>query len=178
MLMCSVVGFLIIMRFTIYIRVFFHGQWRFTWQQGKGGDVPSTSWKCSNSWKFSCHFVHTFRTDWNFLAKFDSSDASLNRSILTFLYLKFETSARMRKLQLFITTCHLQFSWHDINLKLTLGILFDKWSWSMILSTWSRGFFWKFFLLCEFCIVLLLNLLRPKVNFMACLNVNIFIKKL
>ena len=39
-----------------------------------------------------------------------------------------------------------------MNLKLTLCIIFDKWSWLMILSTWSR-------------------------DFMACLNVDISIKK-
>ena len=32
----------------------------------------------------------------------------------------------MRKLQLIIDTYYLQVSWHDMNLKLTLGIRFDK----------------------------------------------------
>ena len=46
----------------------------------------------------------------------------------------------LRKLQLFITTYYLKVSWHDMNLKLLLGILFDKWSWSMIM--WL---FWKMY---------------------------------
>ena len=44
----------------------------------------------------------------------------------------------MHKLQLLISTEYLQISWHDMNLKLTLGIRFDKWGWSMILSTWKK----------------------------------------
>ena len=81
------------------------------------------------------------------------SDPSFNRSILTLLYLKFGTYAH----QLFITTYYLQISWHDMNLKLTLRIRFAKWSWSMILLTWSRN----------------IVLLPPKVSFMVCLNVDI-----
>ena len=40
----------------------------------------------STLWKFSLHFGHIFRTDWNFLTKFGRSDPSFNRSILTLLY--------------------------------------------------------------------------------------------
>ena len=56
----------------------------------------------------------------------------------------------MLKLQLFITTYYLQFFWHDMNLKLILEVLFDKWSCSMILSTWSRHLFLKCILVCKF----------------------------
>ena len=48
----------------------------------------------------------------------------------------------------------------------------------MILSIWSRDFFQKYFLVNKFCTVLLPNLLRPKVNFMAFLNIDISTKKL
>ena len=46
----------------------------------------------SISGEFSLYFVHIFITDWDFLTKFGSSDPSFNRSILTLLYLQFETS--------------------------------------------------------------------------------------
>ena len=55
--------------------------------------VYSTSWKCSTWWKFGLHFVYIFIADWNFLTKFCSSNPSFNGNILTFLYLKSETSA-------------------------------------------------------------------------------------
>ena len=55
--------------------------------QDKRGGVHSTSWKCG------LYFVYIFRTGWNFLIKFRSSDPSFNRNILRFLYLKFKTSA-------------------------------------------------------------------------------------
>ena len=47
----------------------------------------------STSWKFSQHFVFVFRTDWNVLIKFYSSDSSFNRHILRSIYLKFKTYA-------------------------------------------------------------------------------------
>ena len=53
------------------------------------------------------------------------------------------------ELQLLITTCYLQISGHDFNPKLTLGIHFDKWSWSILLLTWillltfSENVFWS-----------------------------------
>ena len=47
----------------------------------------------SASWKYSMYFVYIFRTGWNFLIKFCSSDPSFNRNILRSLYLKFKTSA-------------------------------------------------------------------------------------
>ena len=48
----------------------------------------------------------------------------------------------------------------------------------MILSTWSRDFFWKCILVCKLYIVLLPNLLRPNVNFIADIKVDISSKKL
>ena len=48
---------------------------------------------------------------------------------------------RMRKLQLFINKYYLQVFWHDMDFKHTMGILFDIWSLSMTLSTWSCDFF-------------------------------------
>ena len=48
---------------------------------------------------------------------------------------------RLRKSQLLVIKYYLHVSFHDMNFKLTLGIRIDKLSWSMILSTWSRGFF-------------------------------------
>ena len=103
---------------------------------GEGGGVHSTLWK------FSLHFVHIFRKDWNFLTKFGSSDPSYNWTILTLLYLKFETFAHAQ-----ITIVHYYV--------LFTKILFDKWSWSMILSTWSRDFsknvFWSVSFGLSFC---------------------------
>ena len=71
----------------------------------------------STSWKFSRHFVHIVRTDWNIFITFRSSDPVFSRSLLTFLYLKFET----------FEAYFLQGSWYDMNLKLTLGILCNEW---------------------------------------------------
>ena len=41
----------------------------------------------------SLYFVYIFRTGWNILIKFCSSDPSFSRNILRSLYLKFKTSA-------------------------------------------------------------------------------------
>ena len=60
---------------------------------------------------------------------------------------------------------------------ITLRILFDKWSWSMILLTWSHDFFKNAFWSANFA-VFSSNLSRPNVNFMGCLNVDISTKKL
>ena len=59
-----------------------------------------------------------------------------------------------------------------------IGMLFDKWSWSMILSIWLRDFFQKCIQVNKFCTVFFPNFLRPKVNFMAFLNIDISSKKL
>ena len=48
------------------------------------------------SWKFSLYFVHIFRKDSNFFTKLCSSDLSFNWTMLTLLYLKFETSVHAR----------------------------------------------------------------------------------
>ena len=72
------------------------------------------------SWRFSLHFVHGFRTDWNLLTEFDSSDLSFNKSILTLLSLKSETSAHTQ-IAVIYYYIFLQVSWHEMNLKLTLG---------------------------------------------------------
>ena len=47
----------------------------------------------------------------------------------------------MPKSQLLVITYYLQISWDDMNLELTLGALFDKRSWSIILSASSSDFF-------------------------------------
>ena len=47
----------------------------------------------STLWEFSLHLLHIFRIDWNFLTEFGNFDPKFNRSILTLLYLKFETFA-------------------------------------------------------------------------------------
>ena len=53
---------------------------------------------------------------------------------------------RMRELQLFITTYFLQVPWHDMNLSIYWGNLFNKWSSSTIIfSTWSRDLFLKMY---------------------------------
>ena len=44
--------------------------------------VHSTWWKYSTSWKFSLHFVYIFRTSWNSLILFCSSNPSYKRNIL------------------------------------------------------------------------------------------------
>lgn len=49
----------------------------------------------------------------------------------------------MPKSQLLVITYYLQISWDDMNLELTLGALFDKRSWSIILSASSSDFFQK-----------------------------------
>ena len=66
---------------------------KYVHSKGEGGDVHFTSWKYFNLWKCSLHFVYIFKTEWNFLIKFCSSDPSFNGNILRSLYLKFQTSA-------------------------------------------------------------------------------------
>ena len=127
----------------------------------------------SISWKFSLYYI--FRMAWDFLTKFWWSDLSFSRSILTSLYLKNFKYLHMSKLWLFVTTYYqryyyLQISWHDLNLKFTLGILFDKWNWLLILSTWSRDSYVTYtikeyyILVCKSYTVLLPHLLRPTLN--------------
>ena len=80
-----------------------------------------------------------------FVIKFYSSSPSFKRNILRSLNLEFETSAHA---QIAIThySYYLQISWHDINLKLTLEIHFDKWSWLMNFNNLIR---WPFLEMCS-----------------------------
>ena len=65
--------------------------------------------------------MHIFRTDWNFLTTFGISDPSFSRSFT----LEFQTSAPMQTVSnhIAVNTYYLQVSRHDMNLKLTLGII-------------------------------------------------------
>lgn len=97
---------------------------------------------------------------------------SFNRDILL-RYLEVETSVHAE-----IVTTHYYILFTDfLARKLTLGILFDLWSWLTILSTWLRHFFEKRILVCKLYTVFLLSLLHPNFNFIACIEVNISSKK-
>ena len=65
----------------------------------------------SISWKWSLYFVYIFRTGWNSLIKFCSSDHSYSRNILRSLYLKFKTSAHCNYLLLCIIYKFLDMRW-------------------------------------------------------------------
>ena len=96
----------------------------------------------SASWKLSLHFAYIFRIARNFSIKIWNSYQSFDKNILTTLYLKSEMSAHAKiaiNLYHILFTNFLQF----MKLKPSLGILFDKSSWSMILSTCSRNCFQK-----------------------------------
>ena len=56
---------------------------------------------------------------------------------------------RMHKLHLFITTYYFQFFY--MIWIYALGILFDNWSCSVFLSTWSRDLFWSLNFSLSFC---------------------------
>ena len=102
-----------------------------------------------------------------------SFDPTFNRSILALPYLKFEIFAHAQIAVIFYCILFTSFfAWYEF--KLTLGILFDKWNWSVILSILSRDLLitWSTWT------VLLSKLLRPEVNFMAYLNVEISTKVL
>ena len=135
-------------------------------------------------WRRAFHFMEIqsefcpyFQNGLEFWTKFGSYDPSFSRNILTFLYLKFETSplAQIEVIHYYILFTSF-LTWYEF--ETYIGILFDKWSWAIILSIWSRDFSQKCALVSKFCNVLLLNLLRPKVNIMVCLYVNISTKKL
>ena len=126
--------------------------------------MHSTLWRYSTLSKFILYFVYLFRTDRNFLSNFCSSDPSFDRNILRSLYLKFKISAHA---QTTVTLYYLQISWHDMNFKLTWGMHFDKLSWLMILSAWLHDVFEKCIVVCRLFPVLLPNLLRLNVNFIA-----------
>ena len=117
---------------------------------------------------FCLYLVNEFE----FLTKFGSLDPNFNRSILTILYLKSKTSAHVQ-----IALIHYYVLFVSCMIWIwNLGILFDNWSWSMILSTWSRDIFWKHILVLKFFAALLPDLLRPNVIFMTCLNFDISTK--
>ena len=137
--------------------------------------VHSTLWKYSTSRKFILYFVYLFRTDRNFLSNFCSSDPSFARNILRPLYLKFKKSTHA---QMTVASYYLQISWHDMNLKLTWGMHFDKLNWLMILSAWLCDFFKKCILVCKLFPLLLPNLLRLNVNVIAgvCVFISFYCK--
>ena len=85
---------------------------------------------------------------------------------------------RIRKSQLLVTTYYLQISWHYMKLELTLGMIFVKWSWSMIFLSWSHDFFENQILVCKLYTLSLRNLLRSILNFITCVEVEISSKKL
>ena len=121
--------------------------------KGKGGVCTPLR---GNSICILCIFLEQIGIFWRNLA------APIQVSIDVFWH----SCTRMGKLQLIITTYYLQVFWHDMNLKLTLGILLDRWSLPMILLTWSPGFFQNEFWSVNSVLHLLRqNLLRPKVNF-------------
>ena len=78
-------------------------------------DVQSTSRKFFTFLKFSLHFVYIFRTVWNFLTKFGSSDSSFDKSILAPPYLKSEKSAHT---QITITSYYIPLTyfmpWYEV----------------------------------------------------------------
>ena len=131
-------------------------------------------------------FCLYLQNDRNFLIKFCSSDRSFNRNILKSLYLKFKTFANG---QIAITHYYVSFTnfltwyelmrwWWDDMMRFTLGIHFDTRIWSVNLSTWSRDFFLKCILAFKLYTVLLPNLLRPNINFIAGVRVDISSNKL
>ena len=85
---------------------------------------------------------------------------------------------QMRKSYLVADTYYLQISWCDMKLKLTLGILFDRRSWPMILSPWSYDFFYKHILVCKLYTVLLPILLCLNFSSIVKVEVDISSKKL
>ena len=86
------------------------------------------------------------------------------RKIGTTVYLKFDTSMHA---QLSISRYYMLFKnfRHDMKLKLTLGIFFDKWNRPLILWTWSCVFSLKIMLVWKMYTVLLPNSLCPNVSF-------------
>ena len=124
--------------------LYLHYQNAYDHQIWEGGDLTEGSVH-STLWKLGVHFVYIYRTDWNFLIKFYSSSPSFKRNILRSLNLEFKTSAHA---QIAIThySCYLQISLHDINLKLTLEIHFDKWGWLM---NFNNLITWPFLEMCS-----------------------------
>ena len=117
--------------------------------KGKGRGVHPTS----TSWKFNLYFVYIFRTDWNFLTKFGSSDPSFNRRILTLLYLKFEAFAHAQiainhyyiLLTSFLTWCELE---------TYIGDTFREMKFANDFINLITRLFPKWILVCKFCTAL------------------------
>ena len=106
------------------------------------------------------------------LTKLCQFDQRLKRIILIPLCLKSETSAHAQ----IVITCYYKLftnflAWYE-------GETYtgDKWSCSLILSTWSRNFFQKLVLVCKLYIVHLSNLFCSNFNFIACMEVDISTK--
>ena len=85
---------------------------------------------CGNS---VCTLVISLERIGTFLIKFCSSDQSFNRNILRSLYFKFRTSAHAQ----ITISCYyvlMEYFWTWYEFKTYIGIHFDKWSCSKILS--------------------------------------------
>ena len=117
-------------------------------------------------------FFYAFRAKQSFFSKLGSCYTSFNRNILTPLYLNSKTSVYVQ-----IVITQLQYSWIDMNLKLTLRVSFNKWNWVMILSIWSFDFS-EGILVCKLYTSLLLNLPLSPVSLIVCVMVDISKKKL
>ena len=87
---------------------------------------------------------------------------------------------RIRELQLFITTYYYYkfLTWYEFETYIGETFLINEVGQQWFFQFDHLTFSWKWILACKFCTVLLPNLLRTKVNFMACLNVEISTKKL
>ena len=97
-------------------------------------------------WKFSpikILFISAERLVF-FFTKFCRFDLSFNINIVIHLYIKHETISAY--VQNSVSRYYiLQISWHNMKLQRMLGTLFDNWNWSMMLSTWPRDSFGKYF---------------------------------
>ena len=86
--------------------------------------------------------------------KFDNSDSSFNKSILTLLYLKSETSSHTQVAGIHYYLLWIV-SWHYINLKLTLGCFLIKkvgqWFHQFDHETFSKNVFWSINFALSFC---------------------------
>ena len=130
--------------------------------------VHSTSWKYSTKWNAFCILFISSKQ----MGFFCSSDPWFIRNVLS-SYIWNLKHLRKRKLQLLITT-YLQISWHNMNLKLTLGIQFD------CIDQWfdQVAFSKNCILVCKLYTAHLPNLLRTNVNFIGGVKVDISSKKL
>ena len=95
-------------------------------------------WRRAFHYKEIFHFVEIqsafrpyFQNGLKFWTKFGSYDPSFSRNILTFLYLKFETSAlaQIEVIHYYILFTNF-LTWYEF--ETYIGLLFDKWSWAII----------------------------------------------